>query len=256
MAMWRSPWTRDGVSSPGYKDAAGKSQAEGTSIALIFVDAKQAFYAVIRKLALQVVEHEHAMLSLFEQLRIPPDAVEKLSDILATGPAMQESSLSDTAIRDIASTYTASHFQVRGSEDIRSANKGTRPGLPYADVVFSFAFHQVLHVRSLAQDLDSDDLRPSVPTAIFSDGEIHQGEDVKLPMNAFFDDFVLVATAPTPQELIPKCARVLQKAGKHLQQKAWKSMTTEARRRLSYNLMGQVQPKLNMTCQHAVSKFT
>ena len=71
-----------------------------------------------------------------------------------------------------------------------------------------------LGVRSLAQDLDSDDLRPSVPTAIFSDGEIHQGEDVKLPINAFFDDFVLVVTAPTPQELIPKCARVLQKAEK------------------------------------------
>ena len=52
-----------------------KAKAEGTSIALIFVDARQAFYAVIRKLVLQVVEPEHAMLSLFEQLRIPPDAV-------------------------------------------------------------------------------------------------------------------------------------------------------------------------------------
>ena len=30
----------------------------------------------------------------------------------------------------------------------------------------------------------------------------------------FFDDFVLVVTAPTPQELIPKCARVLEKSGK------------------------------------------
>ena len=197
---------------------------------------------------MQVVEPEHAMLSLFEQLRIPPDAVGKLRDILAKGPAMEESSLSDTAVRDIASTYTASHFQVRGSEDLRSANKGTRPDHPYADVVFSFAFHQVL--RSLAQDLDSDDLRPSVPTAFFVDGEIHQGEDTKLPIPVFFGDFVLVVTAPTPQELIPKCARVLQtqqKREKHLQQEVWKSMTTEARQRPSYNLTGQVQSKSNMT---------
>ena len=121
---------------------------------------------------------------------------------------MEESSLSDTAVREIASTYTASHFQVRGSEDLGSSNKGTCPGHPYADVVFSFAFHQVL--RSLAQDLDSDDLRPSVPTATFVDGEIHQGEDTKLPIPAFFDDFVLVVTAPTPQEVIQKCARILQ----------------------------------------------
>ena len=67
-------------------------------------------------------------------------------------------------------------------------------------------FHKVL--RSLAQDLDSDDFRPTVPTASFKDGEIHQGEDTKLPIPAFFDDFVLVVTAPTPEEFIPKRARV------------------------------------------------
>ena len=33
-----------------------KAKAEGTSIALIVVDARQAFYAVIRKLVLRVVE--------------------------------------------------------------------------------------------------------------------------------------------------------------------------------------------------------
>ena len=97
---------------------------------------------------------------------------------------MEESSLKDTAVRDIASTFTASHFQVRGSEAIGSANKGTRPGHPYADVVFSFAFHQVL--RALAKDLDTEDLRPTVPTASIIDGEFHQGEDTKLPIPAFF----------------------------------------------------------------------
>ena len=86
---------------------------------------------------------------------------------------MEESTFLDSAVRDIASTYTASHFQVRGSEDLGSANKGTRPGHPYADVVFSFAFHQVF--RSLAKDLDTDDLKPNVPTASFVDGDIYQG---------------------------------------------------------------------------------
>ena len=117
------------------------ARAEGTAIALIFVDARQAFYTVIRKLVLQVVEPEHAIHSFFEQLRIPHDAVGELKDILSKGPAMEESTFSDTAVRDIASIYIASHFQVRGSEDLGSANKGTRPGHPYADVVFSSAFH-------------------------------------------------------------------------------------------------------------------
>ena len=197
-----------------------KAKAEGTSIALIFVDARQAFYAVIRKLVLQVVEPEQAMLSLFEQLRMPPEAVEELRSILTKGPSMEESTLSTTAVRDIASTFTASHFQVRESETLGSANKGTSFGHPYADVVFSFAFHQVL--KSLATDLDTEDLRPSVPTASFVDGKIHQGEDVKLPIPAFFDDVVLVVTAPSPQELIPKCARVFGNQGNRLHQEAWK----------------------------------
>ena len=45
----------------------------------------------------------------------------------------------------------------------------------------------------------------------FVDGEIHQGEDTKLPSPALFDDVVLVVTAFSPKELIPKCSRVLEK---------------------------------------------
>ena len=115
-----------------------KAKAAGTSIAFIFVDARQAFYAVMRKLVLRVVEPEHAVTSLFEQLRIPPEAVEELRGIFANGLAMDERILSATAVRDIASTCTASQFHV---------------------------------------NFDTDDLRPSVPTASFVNGKIHQGED-------------------------------------------------------------------------------
>ena len=76
-------------------------------------------------------------------------------------------------------------------------------------MVFSFVFHQVL--KALAIDLDTDDLRPKVPTAYFTNRELQQGEDVRLPIPAFFDDFVLVVIAATPEELISKCARVLEK---------------------------------------------
>ena len=78
-----------------------KAKAEGTSIALIFVDARQAFYAVIRKLVLRVVELEHAIISLFEQLRIPPEAFEDLIGILANGPAMEESTLSSQLFQNV-----------------------------------------------------------------------------------------------------------------------------------------------------------
>ena len=105
------------------------------------MDARQAFYATIRKLVLRVAEIDQAVVSLFEQLRIPPEAVEELRRILAKGSAMEESTLAAIAVRDIVSIFTTSHFQVRRSEALGSANKGTRPGHLYAGVVFSFAFH-------------------------------------------------------------------------------------------------------------------
>ena len=83
------------------------------------------------------METDEAVFRLFEQLRIPPAAIEELKAILAKGPAMENSTLSALTVRDIASTFTASKFEVRGSSNLGSAHKGARPGHPYADVAFS-----------------------------------------------------------------------------------------------------------------------
>ena len=75
-----------------------KAKAKGTSIALFFVDARQAIYAIIRKLVLSVVETYQAVVSLFEQLRITPEAIEELKAIFAKGPAMENSTFSALAV--------------------------------------------------------------------------------------------------------------------------------------------------------------
>ena len=83
-------WGQSSQSSPS-DCCRKKAKAEGTFIALIFVDARQAFYAIFRKLVLSVVETDQAVVSLFEQLRIPLVAIEELKAIFATGPAMENS---------------------------------------------------------------------------------------------------------------------------------------------------------------------
>ena len=77
-------------------------------------------------------------------------------------PVMEETGLPRPFIDDVASTYTATHFRVRGTSSIACAQKGTRPGHPYADVVFAFAFHRIL--KTLARKLDALELRPKLPT--------------------------------------------------------------------------------------------
>ena len=108
-----------------------------------------------------------------------------------------------------ASSAGAEKKSVEAAEHSKQAKRPpSRKGKSFIGGYFDPAAAKEL--KKLAIDLDIDELRPKVPTATFVDGELQQGEDVKLPITAFFDDFVLVVTAATPAELIPKCSRVLK----------------------------------------------
>ena len=127
--------------------------------------------------------------------------MEELKTIFGKGPAMDDSTISDLTVRDIASTFTASQLEDRVSATFRAARKGTRPGHPYADVVFSFAFHQV--IKALALDLGTEDFRPGVPTAAFHERDLQAGEEVRLSISVLVHDFVLVVIANSPEDFIP-----------------------------------------------------
>ena len=104
------------------------------------MDAKQAFYAIIRALVVPVCESDEAVAFMFSQLNTPPARMDELKAILKKGPTITATKVAPAASRDIASTLSACHFTMRGSSLLGSANKGTRPGHPYADIIFAFAF--------------------------------------------------------------------------------------------------------------------
>ena len=120
------------------------AESHGISIATIFVDAKSAFYAVIRRLVMPMDQSDEDIARLFRDLHIPPEALHELAEALSLIDALTEAGASPTLTNDILSAFTASHFTVRGSNKVGEATQGTRPGHPYADVVFAFAFQRVL----------------------------------------------------------------------------------------------------------------
>ena len=77
---------------------------------------------------------------LFRDLHLPPEALHELAEALSLTDALTEAGASPTFTNDVLSTFTASHFTVRGSNKVGEATQGNRPGHPYADAVFSFAF--------------------------------------------------------------------------------------------------------------------
>ena len=125
------------------------------------MDAKEAFYAILRTLVVPIYESDQAVCYLLDRLNLPASAMTDLRTLLKQTPVMEATGLPRPFIDDVASTYTATHFRVRGTSSIACAQTGTRPGHPYADVVFAFAFHRIL--KTLATKLDALELRPKLP---------------------------------------------------------------------------------------------
>ena len=78
MAMRMSPGLGDRVPSPRDQIAPGKSQSRRHIYSTNFCRREaRFFYAIIRILVLSVVETDQAVVSLFKQQRIPPEAIEE-----------------------------------------------------------------------------------------------------------------------------------------------------------------------------------
>ena len=145
----------------------------------------------------------------FRDLHLPPEALHELAEALSLTDAMTEAGAPPTLTNDVLSTFTASHFTVRGSNKVGEATQGTRPGHPYADAVFAVAFQRVL--KDVAKRLDNLDLRPNIPYGPQHTFHQQPPEDFdKLPIPAFFDDFTITVFADSPHQLLPKVREALR----------------------------------------------
>ena len=174
------------------------------------MDAKEAFYAVLRTLVAPIHESDEAVAYLFKHLGLPQEAMQELRRVLQEAPMFTTIGLPQATITDVASTYTGTHFTMRGSAELGIALRGSRPGHPYADIVFAFAFQKVLQI--LVEKLDAHDLRPRIPRAAIDDHTTIDG-DTRMPPPAFFDDFVVPVLAPNPFALHQKLSAVLHITG-------------------------------------------
>ena len=59
------------------------AESNGKSIATIFVDAKSAFYTVIRRLVMPMDQSDEDIARLFRDLHLPPEALHELAEALS-----------------------------------------------------------------------------------------------------------------------------------------------------------------------------
>ena len=134
---------------------------EGRPTALLFLDLTEAFYRVVRPLALSGTLDDEVLAAMAQRLHLDENVISELHDLLCQPGAIENAQLPEHAQRAIRAIHCDTHFSLRGQMDRCRTTLGTRPGDAYADVVFGYLWARVLH--RLQDQLVEIDLCESVP---------------------------------------------------------------------------------------------
>ena len=121
-------------------------RAQGHSTAILFVDLQEAFYRVLRQLAMPGDFTDLELAQLASRLGLDSDVLHDLWGFLHEPQALERACLPASAQRAIQALHSNTHFQLPNQKDFVATSMGTRPGDAYADVVFGFLLARVLRV--------------------------------------------------------------------------------------------------------------
>ena len=133
----------------------------GLCTGLLFLDLSEAFYRVVRQLALGGPPDDHAIAAIWARLQLGPDLLHDLHSHLADPSAVERAGLSPQLQKVLRALHTDTHFHVGLQQDSCRTTLGTRPGDCFADIVFSFLWARLL--QQLEQSLQQCGLLDSVP---------------------------------------------------------------------------------------------
>lgn len=160
-----------------------QAKHSGNSCALIMLDLKEAFYRIFRPLCMDGQVTDSSIATLMHRLRMPQDALEALRRIMQEPCALQQAGMDWRQQRSVRAVHSQTHFWMQQQHDVVQTSHGSRPGDPFADIIFSYVWAIVLHKLQLfmqQQEILSEfPHRPSLP--LFAVDE---------PANGHFDQFV------------------------------------------------------------------
>ncbi|CAE7883540.1 hypothetical protein AK812_SmicGene281 [Symbiodinium microadriaticum] len=168
--------------------------------ALVFVDLQAAYYQVIREALVPGCEDDSALLRLFHKLSLPPRAIDELKahlQNLAILPSLQADRHLIASINDL---FRGSWFRISGSALVTVTKRGTRPGDPAADALFSLTLAALM--KSFAQTLKEKDLLCDLPKPRDRHEWACHSLDEDLGSPAWADDFFHPQTGPDATRLI------------------------------------------------------
>eukprot|EP00435_Cladocopium_sp_Y103_P056394 s1820_g19.t1 len=135
--------------------AAGTAKRLHPSHALIFLDLREAFYRVLRPLSIGGRMTDAVLAAMAARLCLPADALANLQALLRDPAGTEQAHMPAHMRRALQALHTNTRFAVQGQDDHVHTQIGSRPGDPFADIVFGFVFARVLSlVESRLADLE------------------------------------------------------------------------------------------------------
>ena len=118
------------------------------SSAILFVDAKSAYYCVIRQLVYgcSAGEEDQAIQRIMRHFRLPDASWQQLLQTIQDGGLLREHGFNDHICHLTKDLHDASFFVTRHATGnvVMETQLGSRPGESIADVIFAWIFHRVL----------------------------------------------------------------------------------------------------------------
>ena len=114
--------------------------------ALLFLDLKEAYYRVLRPLALGAELTDLDVANMVSRLNLPPEVLHDLEKHLREADALQLAAAPLSHRRYLQALHRDTHFRVDGQTDNCRTTIGSRPEDTFADIVFGYLWSRVLKV--------------------------------------------------------------------------------------------------------------
>ena len=133
----------------------------GQPTALIFLDLTEAFYRVVRPLALGGTLSDEQIAAMACKLGLAEDALHRFHAQLREPCALAAAGASPVVQRFLQALYADTWFRIGTQSDVVHTSLGPRPGDCFADIVFGFLWSHLL--RSCEDELVQHDILENIP---------------------------------------------------------------------------------------------